>query len=285
MLNSNLYFLNFPQVNAIKIGKADDIENRYQSLRRCWGNADLNNSYCVSLPSGEVYKYEKSLHILFSKFNKKVGKGDGATEFFEIDILKDIIHFFNNSTDYNIKKGVVFKEKLTVFEKKRNFKKDKLKHTNNEMFLTFENTVKKLFKLTKLLIFIKKYEERMIFQYDLVNGEYFLRMKLNENLTEKQFENLIKKIWDLLSYGYRSHTSIGGFNLSTWNTSSFDEKTFQMVITNPLDLEKGRHIPIAFREIWIEMVQPILSKLPKKSKGSIEDIPIYFPSWYKKNPL
>lgn len=285
MLNSNLYFLNFPQLNAIKIGKADDVENRYQSLKSYWGDADLNNSYYVSLPSDEVYKYERSLHILFSKFNKKIDKGDGWTEFFEIDILEDVINFFAKSTDYEVYKGIVLQQKMKVLEKKKKFKKDKLKQANNEMFLTLENIVSKLFKLTKLLIFIKKYEDRIIFQYDLVDGEYFLRMKLNANLTEKQFENLVNKIWNLFSYRYRSHKSIGGFNLSTWSTTDFAQKTFQMVITNPLDLDKGRNMPIVFREMWVEMVQPVLSKLPQKSKGCIEDIPIYFPSWYKENPL
>lgn len=33
METSNLYFIHFPKMSALKIGKADDIEGRYNNLK------------------------------------------------------------------------------------------------------------------------------------------------------------------------------------------------------------------------------------------------------------
>lgn len=117
---SFLYILAFPEMNAIKIGKANDIANRYSQLKGCWGDADLKNSYSIKLESSDVFVIEKALHTVFKKWHiKDLPNRDGYTEFFEKGCLKQVVDFVKSmitsslcdgETVAKIKKGIVIKK-------------------------------------------------------------------------------------------------------------------------------------------------------------------------------
>ncbi len=53
---SFLYLLLFPAKKMMKVGKANNIYNRIQSLKRVWGDVDYAHSYRIALPQSEVFK-------------------------------------------------------------------------------------------------------------------------------------------------------------------------------------------------------------------------------------
>ena len=81
---SYIYAIHFKKINAIKIGKADDLEHRLSELVSVWG--EIKKARAHQVDDIFVLKYEKELHNSFSKFKKKLPQGDGYTEFFEPDI-------------------------------------------------------------------------------------------------------------------------------------------------------------------------------------------------------
>lgn len=115
---SFLYILSFPEMNAIKIGKANDIGNRYAQLKSCWGDADLKNSFSIKLEQSDVFVIEKALHTVFKKWHiKDLPLKDGYTEFFKKDCLKQVVDFVKSmitsslcdgETVAKIKKGITF---------------------------------------------------------------------------------------------------------------------------------------------------------------------------------
>ncbi|MDC5240217.1 GIY-YIG nuclease family protein [Acinetobacter baumannii] len=262
METSNLYFIHFPKMSALKIGKADDIEGRYNNLKKYWGEADLTNSYYVNMPSREVYKYEKSLHLLYSKYSISLPEGDGKTEFFDIQVLDKIISYFLSCTDFELKKDIKLKSK-EFLNKKSKFKRNKLKQSSNTVFLSISEMNIRLNKLSKLLNFLIKFKNKLFFQYDLIDGEYYFRVKLDSNIDEINFNKLIDKIWNLLSFKNNTHSGWGWFTISTWCTRCFSERTFQIVITDPMSLDNDHFCKIFF-EGWSALVYPVLQKLPNK---------------------
>lgn len=69
---SYIYALYFDKLNAVKIGKADDLENRLTELVSVWGKIKKGRAHKVD--DIFVLKYEKELHNSFSKFKKNFHK-------------------------------------------------------------------------------------------------------------------------------------------------------------------------------------------------------------------
>lgn len=272
METSNLYFIHFPKMSALKIGKADDIEGRYNNLKKYWGEADLSNSYYVSMPTREVFKYEKSLHLLYSKYSISLQEGDGKTEFFDIQVLDKIISYFSSCTDFELKKDIKMKSKKNL-DKKYKFRRNKLKQNSNAAFLSISEMIVRLNKLSKLLNFLIKFKNELSFQYDLIEGEYYFRVKLKNNIDEINFNKLIDNIWNQLSFKSDTHTGWGWFTISSWCTRCFSERTFQIVITDPMSLDNDHFCKIFF-EGWSTLVHPVLQKLPNKSNVLNDNLPI-----------
>ena len=79
MSASHLYLLVFPARGMLKIGKADAVYERIQSLRRHWGDVDYAASYQLGAPVDSVFKLEKSLHFLLAEHALTLDVGDGKT--------------------------------------------------------------------------------------------------------------------------------------------------------------------------------------------------------------
>ncbi|MEX9892501.1 GIY-YIG nuclease family protein [Providencia rettgeri] len=109
--SSYVYILVYPHLQAIKIGKANNVFNRVQRLCR-WGNFDSDKSFKVKINQNNAYKLESSIHFLLRKFKKEMVFGDGFTEFFEIGCYSKIIELMN-LFEFKI-------EKISVNENKAN---------------------------------------------------------------------------------------------------------------------------------------------------------------------
>ena len=92
MLNQNsyIYLLVSEENNIFKIGKADNIINRYETLKSKWGDFNLSNSYQIKCNENNIFKIEKTLHYIFKDFNIMPDyQYDGYTEWFDMKCYKD----------------------------------------------------------------------------------------------------------------------------------------------------------------------------------------------------
>ncbi|MGT2884019.1 GIY-YIG nuclease family protein [Streptococcus ferus] len=89
---SYIYILNWTEVHGcIKIGKANNIWNRYQQLKKGFGEADLENSYWFEERETDILQIEKLLHTFTRKYKVDFPeKLDGSTELFEIEALDEV---------------------------------------------------------------------------------------------------------------------------------------------------------------------------------------------------
>ncbi|WP_336432730.1 GIY-YIG nuclease family protein [Providencia rettgeri] len=92
--NSNVYVLVYRNLNAVKIGKADNVSNRIQQLCH-WGKPDIDESYIIPIPKEGVYNLECALHLYLKRFKKTMNKNHGYSEFFSLDALDEIPKLLN----------------------------------------------------------------------------------------------------------------------------------------------------------------------------------------------
>lgn len=108
---SHVYVLVYPKLKAYKIGKANDVNNRINSLSKHWGDVDYQESYTITVPQSEVFNVEKSLQNLLFEHKLLFKYGDGKNEFFKLDSLNVALSFiklFNeNTSQCKLQKGVV----------------------------------------------------------------------------------------------------------------------------------------------------------------------------------
>ncbi|WIF74482.1 GIY-YIG nuclease family protein (plasmid) [Proteus vulgaris] len=143
--NSYVYVLFYSDINAVKVGKADDVFNRIKQLCH-WGKPDFYKSYIIPIPKKEVYSLEASLHLYLKRFKKTMSEHHGYTEFFSIEVLDEIpklLDFFNlkkekiiiPSEDDKIKS--LMKNKIISMRFKNNI--DESISIINEILNTFNN--------------------------------------------------------------------------------------------------------------------------------------------------
>ena len=104
---SYIYIFNWETTQkALKIGKADDIYNRYLQLKPHYGDADLPNSFWIEVPASKATYIEAIIHLRLNKFRKEIPiKADGSTEFFDKTSLASLRELCNDM-DLIIQKGV-----------------------------------------------------------------------------------------------------------------------------------------------------------------------------------
>jgi hypothetical protein len=91
-LSSNIYIVSYPLHNRLKIGKADNVRQRINSIGR-----EVNGLPCerasvyFSVPKESVFLFEKTLHKMFTVYNLNLKGFDGATEMFDLACLPQVI--------------------------------------------------------------------------------------------------------------------------------------------------------------------------------------------------
>lgn len=67
---SYIYALHFTKFDAVKIGKADNLENRVRHLISIWGAITPNKAYAFEIDDLLVLGKEHTLHILIITISK-----------------------------------------------------------------------------------------------------------------------------------------------------------------------------------------------------------------------
>ena len=242
---SYIYALYFDKLNAVKIGKADDLESRLSELVSVWGKIKKGRAHKVD--DIFVLKYEKELHNSFSKFKKKLPQGDGYTEFFEPNIWlklnKDNFLPISDSTLRKINN-----------KKQKNNKQNKTSLTltlttkqKDTIFKLYQNDYE-LMKKRLMSKFTKK-DENMIelirnsMQDDLINKMQSEINELNRQLQiarygrdeEKRLNKILKTSNTILREEYRDY-----YDLKKQITYLEDKLTFANLPNNVDDLIKNK---------------------------------------------
>ncbi|SEO73317.1 GIY-YIG nuclease family protein [Aquisalimonas asiatica] len=181
---TNLYILIFPERRAIKIGKANDIHNRTQALKRWWGEADYEASYYLSAPARLIFELEKCLHFLLSQYAVLYEEGDGRTEIFSIDALdvalKQIdLYSSSNPNIEGLKKGVPRPILATTPPQLRS------KHTetirkSKAMVEGVTRTAAQFDRINRLIIILLRRQSRIPYQYDVIDDCVYFRFRLSK---------------------------------------------------------------------------------------------------------
>lgn len=108
---TNIYLLVYPKLKAFKIGKADNVFNRADNIKKWWGEPDYNASLSLAIKSESVFNLERSLHFFLGQFSMNYSEGDGKTEFFSLDALSHAIDHINifvksNKPSTSLTKGI-----------------------------------------------------------------------------------------------------------------------------------------------------------------------------------
>jgi hypothetical protein len=172
-IKSNLYLLVFPDINSIKIGKANDINKRISSLKRWWGQVDYQSSYFVASTEKRVFKIESILHFLLEPYKTIFNSGDGKEELYSPEALEIALQYLSIYTGSKncslvVKKGIPDRIKQPIGRLKQKKILNALK-TNEQ----------KLNDLHQIVYFLLKYFDRIKYQYyfDSMGNLYFKVLK------------------------------------------------------------------------------------------------------------
>lgn len=195
--NKNIvYLLKTKDNKMFKIGKTDRVDtNRIENLNSIW-NFDLEESYLVFCNKNK--ELERTLHYLFNNHNVKGLKGDGSTEFFDMecfDEVRQVVETFSEFDFEDIEIVKYNKELQTKPIKKKNTSKKPIK----EKEILFNHSIVK----HKKLIFLKNemtLNQRKMYNFFINEiNEYCKELNKNIELIDynKEFEfslNLLQKI-------------------------------------------------------------------------------------------
>ena len=176
-----LYLLVFSCQNAFKIGKANDLHVRIDSLRRSWGEVDYDSSYFIEVEKHSIFTLEKALHLLLENRSMRFNDGDGKTEFFELDALPIALGYLNLylSDKYNdvglLTKGVKKINQERRSQKRKHNKYKRLKSDLVNSYHKLNNCNLVYFKIRRLILFLYCRRHIIPYEYEIVNDVLFFR--------------------------------------------------------------------------------------------------------------
>lgn len=195
---THLYILIFPTRGIIKIGKADEVHERIQSLKRWWGDVDYEASYYLSAPSDLILRLEKSLHFLLSKYSVHFEVGDGRTELFSSDALDTALKHIDlfclsGAVAETLKKGVILPQPRLVTSKRQQGRHVRYQKKNMSLVADITRIAEKFGRINRLLIILLRKQARVAYQYDIVDGHAYFRLRLPNSQAKAQCD-AVKKI-------------------------------------------------------------------------------------------
>ena len=235
---TNLYILAYPKLSAFKVGKANDVFARTETLNKFWGKPDYNSSYYIEVEDNLVYKLEKGLHYLLSAFNKKYDEGDGKTEFFDVKAFDDAINYLkifvqSNNIKTEIIKGVEVPDSKLLVSTQKKVDYYSIKHNARARELTesLDSTFKNLRYVLRANTLLIKYRKSI--KFELVNDKdcYIL--------TIYRRKHLAKIIFDHLRASFDSFTDGSSFiNFGSSVARGNDSYILKFYLSSPLGSNK-----------------------------------------------
>lgn len=268
---SFLYLLVLPSHGLIKIGKADDIYSRGQTLRRYWGEADYESSYEVSANRETVFRLERSLHFLLSGHAVDFIEGDGRTEIFSLPALQHAIKYVEMFSETGgvqiaLKKGVKTPDKIAAHGKRPKPHK-KLSERASSTFEDTQEILKRFHTINRLLIILMRRQYRVPYQYDYEGERIIFRV-------DAQFmrESELRKLPMLFSF---SLEGFYGFQFRHCCSMTVSEGIAQFELTPPSEGEQTHSASLeVLLKFMFKQSEAIFKKLPRRSPALKHDLPV-----------
>jgi hypothetical protein len=266
---SHIYILIFPALNLIKVGKADNVINRVQTLERIWGNIDYAASFKLIIPAEKVFSLERTLHFFLQQYHIETEDcRDGYTEVFSMDALSPVLRHI----DYLITEGIIpatlsqgieQKEICRVARRKKSTYASVI-HTVEKLSETINSNHEKFEKINRLLILLLKGKNKWQYQYEFDNGIIVFRFIYDYNLIPLDTHRLIR----LFSFDFYDFQRMGGINCCSEIRTSGN--IVQCVIRT-LSEEQDKY---PFLNYLFSQSLFLLNKLPMRSPLLVEDLPL-----------
>jgi hypothetical protein len=266
---THLYVLIFPKRGIIKIGKADEIHGRIQSLRRWWGDVDYEASYHLSARSDIVFSLEKALHFLLSKYSVTFDEGDGRTEFFSCDAqeiaLKYIELFCSSGAVSDVLKKGVLLPPLLVTSKRRQGKHIRHQKKNTSLVACITQIAKQFGRINRLLIILLRKQTRLSYEYDIIKGHVYFRVLHADESSSKKYALMMQ----MFSFYIEDFYGCCVVNCCTVTCADgilqYNIRLFSDSQTRPWD---------SFFTYFSQQSELLLMRLPKRSSAATDEIPI-----------
>jgi len=268
---THLYILVFPKCGMIKIGKADEVYNRIQSLKRWWGEPDYEASYHLTATSDLVFSLEKSLHFMLSVYSCGFGEGDGRTELFSSRALTPALGhidlFCKSGAVEPLKKGVLLPAPTVGGSKRLREKYHKYIVRNEWLKGSATQIILRFFRINRLLIILLRKKNSLAYQWDIVDGHVHFRVRRLMSTEQLQTD----KLWCMFTF--RLTTLFGESTYSCCSSTIYDQSgILQYSVRLPTADEKNPHGRL-FYDLFLQS-ELLLDKLPKRSPAAIEEIPM-----------
>ena len=194
---TNVYLLIYPKLKAFKVGKADNVFNRADNIKKWWGEPDYVNSLSLRINNELVFKLEKSLHLLLDQFSMDYKDGDGKTEFFSLDAYSDALEYVNIFIKSNKLLSALVKgidKPIFQIDVKKSKKRDYIfsKHNagKNRIINSLSHSLKNLEIVLRINNLLIKYRKRIKFEFISNGQDYSLILYERKFLAKILFENL-----------------------------------------------------------------------------------------------
>ncbi|PKH03196.1 hypothetical protein CXF72_07690 [Psychromonas sp. MB-3u-54] len=215
---TNVYLLIYPKLKAFKVGKADNVFNRADNIKKWWGEPDYVNSLSLGINNELVFKLEKSLHLLLDQFSMNYSDGDGKTEFFSLDAYSTAIEYVNifiksNKLPSALVKGIDKPNFLIDVNKskKRDYIFSKHNAGKNRIINSLSYTMKNLEVVLRVNNLLIKYRKRINFELICNNQDYSLIVYDRKFLAKILFDNL-RIEYESFSGGFVGHNLCGSLD-------------------------------------------------------------------------
>lgn len=267
---THLYILVFPKRRIIKIGKANEIHERIQSLKRWWGEADYEASYHLSAPPDLIFRLEKSLHFLLSKYSVNFDEGDGRTELFSHDALDTALKHIDlfcssGAVAEPLKKGILLPPPPVVTSIRRQENYIKYKKKNSSLVASTTRVVEKFGYINRLLIILLRKQTRLAYQYDVIDGYVYFRLRLPNSQAKVEHDTVMQ----MFSFNVDDFNGWRGINCCS---VTYADGILQYRVRLLSAGEHGSQDSMLY--YFSQQSEFLLARLPNRSSAAKEEIPM-----------
>ena len=269
-MKTNLYILVFPEKQVFKIGKANDIHQRIDTLKRWWGQVNYAESYYLEADEAIVFGLEKTLHFLLDGHSVAFEEGDGRTELFKLSELPVVLRYMEiymhspNNRSLSLKKGIDVPIKpAKAGGEARGKKFSRTKATR--FFASIESCTAKFKKAHKIVDFLVRNSDRIKYQYDVIDSHILFRIERTG--IARRFDS--SGIFRLFGFSVDDYTG----SLHT-NTCSFCGSGDIVQVKVRIRNQDNEHFRHEYLEYMFGQLMAAFKRVPKRSMALSTEIPI-----------
>lgn len=250
----------------MKVGKANNIYNRIQSLRRSWGEVDYEHSYRIALPQSEVYKLEKILHFMLAKYQAGIDAGDGYTEMFSIEALEPAIKHIH----YVIEHDVINAQLQQGIEKPQlrpgksaAHRHRKMKKQSDAMISNLVGVTEQFSRINRLLLILLFKQHRLRYQYDIEENTVLFRIA--DKRADQRDTLKIIRMFRFFIEDFR-YTGVTNYCSGACSKDTITQYSVQLI--------SGDHNAHPLVTYLASQTERLFNKLPSRSSLLTEDLPV-----------